>query len=816
MPDTLIICEKPSQAKALKAALGTRYGDILAARGHILTLVEPQDVKPEWGQTWTTEILWPGKFYPKKPVAATMRDFLNPIKAAAKSAKTIIIATDCDREGMLIGGEIVDHIGFKGKVLRAIFNAEDKKSLQDAFAALRPASDFDGLYAAGQAREQADQISNLSLTRAATVALKKPGTKGAIGIGRVKSPVLGIVCKRELEILDFKPSDMFEIDATTKVASGTLVLTCARLPKSLIKEQAEAEGLSDDNEEEDLTGDAEALADKESMVGRILRKDIAEKLAATVKGHEGPITSQAAKRSMSPPKLYDLTALQSAASAKFNWTGSKTLEIAQKLYSDRTMITYPRGEARYVPENNIGDVPRIVDALLNVKKYEKHSDLLQSPKPRRGKSGHFCDAALEGMSHYAIIPNINTANQFAALVPNLSEDEAKLFDLIAKQYMAAMAPDHEYKQTTINMTVKLGVHDWDFKTSGRVPLVAGWKEILGGSGSDLSKDGPELPAVKNGETATMIDAKLRTVTTRPPARYTEGSLITVMQQAWRLVDDPVMRERLKEAKGIGTPATRDSVVTSLMDQQQLITKGKQIQPTEGGMALYKTLLAVCPNVVDPVRTAQWETMFDMVEKGKMSAQDAVLRIVKETTNEIARIESRSGEVSISVGKTSKPTDNMIKAAKMIAERKDIKLPKGLLGDSSVCSAFLKEHMGERKPGEGGGSFAPSEKQMAFAERIAEGTGKKIPDEARASSKDLSTWIDKNQKAMPARPPSEKQIAFAKKLAGERDIDLPDDVETDGKACSAFIDAQMNGKPAGSAGKKSGASYRKASSPSPHP
>ncbi|MEP1880607.1 MAG: toprim domain-containing protein, partial [Roseibium sp.] len=315
MSDTVIICEKPSQARSLQKALGSRYGKILPARGHILTLKEPDDVREDWKE-WSSELLWPGKFYEKKPVADT-RSMLNAIKTAAQSAKRIIIATDCDREGMLIGGEIVDHINFRGEVLRAIFNAEDPKSLQDAFKKLEPAENHHGLYMSGQAREQADQISNLSLTRTATVSLKAPGTKGAIGIGRVKTPVLGIICARELEIKNFVPQDMFEIDALTKVSAGELTLSCSRLPKSLIKEQ-EAEAEADEDEEE-LTGDdAAALADADSMVGRILRKDIAEKLKSAVVGFKGPLRSKAERKKQGPPKLFDLTAMQSACSSKFS------------------------------------------------------------------------------------------------------------------------------------------------------------------------------------------------------------------------------------------------------------------------------------------------------------------------------------------------------------------------------------------------------------------------------------------------------------------------------------------------------------------
>lgn len=812
MSGSIVICEKPSQAKALRAALGSRFGDVFPAVGHILTLKEPDEVRQEWADGWSAGLLWPGKFYEKKAVADT-RKYLTAIQQAAKGASQIIIATDCDREGQLIGDEIVEFIGFRGKVLRAIFNAEDPKSLQDSFAKLKPNSEFRGLYMSGQAREQADQTSNLSLTRTATVTLKEPGSKGAIGIGRVKTPVLGIVCKRELEIQNFTPQDMFEVDAETKVAAGTLTLTCNKLPNSLVKEQEKAAG-DEVEDEEELNSDEAALAEQESTRGKIMDRRVADALIQAATGYSGPIKSKAERKKQAPPKLFDLTALQSTCSSRFGWSGEKTLNVAQSLYSERTMITYPRGEAKHLPENNIADVPKIVDALMQIGKYERYSTLIAKPEIRRGKSGHFSDKALEGLSHYAIIPNVNTAHQFASLVPRLTEDEAKMWDVVVRQYLAAIAPDYEYRQTTVWMDVPFKGHNFDFRATGRVPLVPGWKAILGGAGSSVkeSDEDKEMVDVKNGETANILSCVIRTVTTRPPARYTEGALIKVMQEAWRLVEEPQMRARLKEAKGIGTPATRGDVVTGLIKQGQIVMKGKALQPSEGGMQLYQTLMQVCPNVVDPARTALWETIFDSVEKGKMTAEDAVKKILIETQREIDNIVSKGGAVRIAIGGKSKPTPKMVDLAKKVAERKGITLPRGVSTDSIACRKFLEEHLPPRDPNAPQGEYPPSEKQLAFAKRIAEETKSEIPADGLKSAKVLSTWIDSMTSKMPARGPSEKQLAFAKKLAEEKGVDLPTDVSTDGKACSAFIDMMMNAaggggsKTASKSGGKSGGSY----------
>jgi DNA topoisomerase-3 len=789
LASSVVICEKPSQAKAIKAAVGSQYGVVLPARGHILTLKEPNEIREDWAGDWAAELLWPGKFYPKTPVKDTIQ-LLNAIRQAAADANQIIIATDCDREGQLIGDEIVEYLGFTGTVKRAMFNAEDKKSLQEAFANLKPNSDYHGLFMAGQAREQADQSANLSLTRTATVMLKKPGAKGAIGIGRVKTPVLGIICKRELEIKNFKPQNYFEIDAQVGVAAGQLKLTCAKLPASLLKEQDANEGVE---EEDDLADDEEALAAADPLRGKIMKKEIADALVAAAKTHSGPIKAKFEKKRQSPPKLMDLTAMQSACSTRFGWTGEKTLSVAQSLYATHTIITYPRGEAQYLPENNIGDVPTLVGTLTRMDAYAQHSHLLASPKVRKGKSGHFSDKALEGMSHYAIIPNANTADSFAHVYGNLSAEERNLFDLIVKQYLAALAPDFEYRQTTVNMDVPFKGHNWDFRNSGRVPLVPGWKEILGGAGK---KDGDDFPALENGETANVLDAVLRTVTTKPPARYTEGALIKVMKEAWRLIDEPDKRARLKEAKGIGTPATRGDVVKSLFKQGQLVNKGKQIHPTPGGLALYQTLMKVCPNVVDPGRTAIWEMLFDFVEKGQMTADAAIQKILDETQKEIDLIKT-GGHEKIEIGGKSRPTPKMVKAAESIATRKKINLPAGVKTDSSKCRAFLEEHMGQRPKNPNGSDapFPPSEKQLAFGRRIAQAIGEEIPEEAMKSSKEFSAWIDSVKSRAPAPPPSEKQLEFARKIAGESGMDIPPAALKDAKQLSSFIDEAKKKQPA---------------------
>ena len=301
---------------------------------------------------------------------------------------------------------------------RALFTAQDPKSLRQAFDKLRPNREFRHLYEAAVARQQADQIFNLSLTRTATRTLLPAGVKGVIGIGRVKTPTLAIVCLREIEIRDFRPEDYFEIVATAKVAAGTFTLATRRRQGPRIRDRARAEAI-----------------------------------ASRRRGLRGPLAVDVEHRRQAPPRLFDLPSLQKTCGQRWGWTADKTLAIAQELYDGegKKLITYPRAEARHLAENQIADVPAIVAAMIRLRGFAH----LQIDRPviRRGKSGHFCDKALEGVSHHAIVPNVNVMDDLEARIARLSDDEKRLFALICRSYLAAVMPDFEYRQTVVRVPV---------------------------------------------------------------------------------------------------------------------------------------------------------------------------------------------------------------------------------------------------------------------------------------------------------------------------------------------------------------------------
>jgi DNA topoisomerase-3 len=226
--------------------------------------------------------------------------------------------------------------------------------------------------------------------------------------------------------------------------------------------------------------------------------------------------------------------------------------VAQELYDGdgKKLITYPRAEARYLSENQIGDVPAIVAALTRLRGFAQLE--IASPVIRRGKSGHFCDRALEGVSHHAVVPNVNVLDDLETRLARLSEDEKRLFALVCRSYLAAVMPDFEYRQTVVTMSAVA-----EFRAVGRIPLRLGWKAVYRAVDPDVEAETEQpLPSLSDGENAILSDPRVEAKRTQPPPRYNEGTLVDAMQNAWRFVDDPALRERLKEAKGIGTPATR--------------------------------------------------------------------------------------------------------------------------------------------------------------------------------------------------------------------------------------------------------------------
>jgi len=687
MVDQIVITEKTSQARDIRDAVGSRYGAILPAEGHLFDLVEPEDVEPSW-KRWSAILLRPDGLYATKPAAGGNKaSKLQAIREALHTAKRVWLATDCDREGQLIGQEILEYYGYAGEVRRVMFTAQDPQTIREAFAQARPNSDHLALYQAAVARRQADQIYNLSLTRTATVTLAQ-GARMVIGVGRVKTPTMAIVCRRELEIRDFVVQSYFEVVATATVAAGQFRMRFA--PKE-----------------------------------RIAYRAAAEAVAALAEGATGPLSVKVEEKRQAPPRLHDLPSLQKLCASRFGWSAAHTLDVAQALYDGqgKKIITYPRAETRYLPESLIPQVPQIV-AGLQVGQSFAAIPVPDPPLVRRGMSGTFSDRGLAGASHHAVIPNHNTIGTLKEVWPRLSPDERRLFDVIARAYLAAMMPDFRYRQTT----ALLDVQGHAFRAVGRQPIELGWRAAFP-EWQPAEEKGDEaqlLPVLRDGEGTVLSDPVVEDKETRPPPRYNEGTLIDAMQNAWRFVTDETLRERLKDAKGIGTPATRAEIIRGLKAQEFLVAEGKTIVPTERGLALFDVLQKADPALVDPGVTAQLERLLDEVLVGEthmMGAIDAVcaqaLRIIGRLT---AHAASGAAPLVAStalgpVGADRPPTPAMKAYVISLAKGRGLKPPRGYAGSGAICRTFLDKHAG-RKGATGDEPVAPPTTRATSAKRQA--------------------------------------------------------------------------------------------------
>jgi len=743
----VVICEKPKQAQAVRAAIGAKYGKVMTARGHILRLEEPHEINPAW-KSWGYDLLEPqngATFFNVVPSESTKAMF-DDLRAAIEGASNVVIATDCDREGEMIGREIVDAVpGFSGTIQRAIYTAVDPKSIQTAFENLRPASDFDRLYDAARARATLDQMQNLSLTRAVTVGYSPPGWKGALGIGRVKTPLMGLICRREDEITNFKERAFYDIRLDASLRDGAAAV---------------------------------ALWWRASGEDRLWDKARADAIASAAGNWSGTLKVTKDRKKQGPPRLPHLTELQKRA-GKWGWSPDKTLEIAQALYDDHKLTTYPRSECRYLPETQIENAPKMLAALASIEGFAK-----VAPKEatiRKGKSGHYSTAEVEKLSHDAIVPNANMASEFATLYPKLSPDEKNLFDLIARLWMAAVSPDAQFDETVIVTAepVTSQGQEYSFRAKGKVEVDSGWRVVFSDKDEDDEDEASDegLPEVADGESAKASGCEPVERKTQVPKRFSLAELPEVMENVWKFVEDAALRERLKETKGIGTSATRGSIITGLIEQGLIIETKKKVHPTEMGMEMYRLVVKIAPSLVDPGETGKMEAALNAILDKKVEASAVIGAGRKRTAALIAALKAGAGTHALKVRRA--PTPKMVTAVRMIAKANGMKVPPEAVKDFDACAAFLKEH------GRGSG---PTEPMKLAAQKIAETKKIELPEDALTDFAACKAFLDAHP--MEKKPPSEAQLGFAAKLAEEGKVKIPDDAKEDSRAMSKWIDARV--------------------------
>jgi len=621
---SLIIAEKPSVATDLARALGKvpKKGEvyendeyvIASAVGHVVELEMPEDIDKKKYGFWRLETLpiIPAKFGLKPIPASKDRFALLKKLLGRKDFDQVINACDAGREGELIFTYLYQLAKAKLPVKRAWMQTMTTEGIREAFRNLRDGDRMVGLADAARCRSEADWLIGINGTRALTKRMFGSRAGNVASVGRVQTPTLAILFQRELEIRQFKPRDYWRVTATFQVAAG------------------DYEGVYQRPRFKKAEGDDQDRAD------RVWEKAVAEAVHAACQGQPPAAVSEEKKASNQiAPRLYDLTTLQREANTRYGLSARRTLQIAQALYERHKMITYPRTDSRALPEDYLPTCKETLQKLGgDLAGHAAH--LLQQGWLRPNKR-IFNNAQIS--DHFAIIPT--------TLEPKKLDDmEAKVYDMIARRFVAAFYPMAEFDVTT-RLSVVAGEHT--FKTEGKVLREAGWLAVYGrdaattpagaesthGKGAGKDKTLPALAAADHGQALTTA-ATLHPETTKPPPRYTEATLLSAMEGAGKLVDDEDLAGAMKE-RGLGTPATRADTIDGLINQKYVERQQRELVPTAKAEGLLEFLSAVkAEALTQPRMTGEWEYKLRQMEHNHFPREQFMAEIVEVTKGIIER------------------------------------------------------------------------------------------------------------------------------------------------------------------------------------
>ena len=611
MAKTLIIAEKPSVATDLSRVLGklpeigkfakkgkdrnTYFENdthiITSAVGHLVQLKMPTGPNGK-NLPWKFDVL-PAvpKTFELEPIEKTETRLKQVLRLCrSKDVDTIVNACDAGREGELIFKYIIEIGNITKPVKRLWMQSMTDGSIKQAWEKLRDDSAMENLTAAAKCRSESDWLVGLNSTRALTCFRSRHGGFNITAAGRVQTPTLAILAKREAEIRAFKSEPYFEVHGTFGVSAGQYE---GRWIDTAFKK-------SDDQ--------------PHGREHRVWKKEDAEAIIARCEGKEGTVTEETKPSKQAPPQLYDLTTLQREAP----FSAKQTLSIAQALYERHKMLTYPRTDSRYLPEDYVGNLRGAL------------SDIKKDGGPLSGYAAHILDNDkliptkrifnnAKVSDHHAIIPT--------GRIVKLSDAEQKVYDMVVKRTIAIFYPHAEFAVT--KRLTQIG--EDTFRTDGRVLVNPGWLEVYGRRpGVAAGKD--DLVGITNGETATADEIRLHEDETRPPARYSESTLLSAMEGAGKLVDDEELREAMAE-RGLGTPATRAATIEGLISQKYLAREGRELFVTGKGMRLIELVKEIgADQLASPSMTGDWEAKLRQMEQGKLKRPEFMDGIIKFTAD----------------------------------------------------------------------------------------------------------------------------------------------------------------------------------------
>ena len=618
MSKQLIIAEKPSVAQDIARALGgfTKEGDyfeseqfvLSSAIGHLLELTVPAEYEVKRGK-------WSFAHLPVIPPQFT----LNPIDKTAdrlkllsrlikrKDVTGLINACDAGREGELIFRYVAQHVKTDKPVRRLWLQSMTQNAIREGFARLRTDEEMQPLADAARCRSEADWLIGINGTRAMTAFNSKEGGFHKTPVGRVQTPTLAILVEREEKIRSFQPRDYWEIEAEFSAVAGTYRGRWfdENFRKNEDDEHARAERIWD-------VSRAQALRDK-------------------CQGKPGTVEEESKPSTQLSPQLFDLTSLQREANGRFGFSAKATLGLAQALYEKHKVLTYPRTDSRYLPEDYLANVKETLEVFAGTAYAPFAGEVLKNgwvhPNKRIFNNAKISD-------HFAIVPTAQAPR-------NLSEPEQKLYDLVVKRFLAIFYPAAEYHVTTRITRVE----NEPFKTEGKVLVKPGWLAVYGKEAQNETtgdEERPQLIPIQSGERVWANDVVAKALATRPPPRFSEATLLSAMEGAGKRVDDEELREALS-ARGLGTPATRAATIEGLIQEEYIHRNGRELQPTAKAFSLLFALSRLGVNELrSPELTGHWEHKLKLMESGGLAREEFMGHIVAQTEEMVERI--KHGEI----------------------------------------------------------------------------------------------------------------------------------------------------------------------------
>src|SRR3954447_10829223 len=601
MSKTLVIAEKPSVGRDLAAALPGSYkqskdkthleGDdyvITWAVGHLVGLAPPDDYDPKLKKWRFADLPIIPEHFKLVPNDEKSRKQLQAVHRQMRRDDVDLIVNACDagREGELIFAYIYETAGSPKPVKRLWLSSMTRRAIEDALKRLREGEEMQSLEAAARSRSEADWVVGMNATRAASIRLRS-AFDGAVSLGRVQTPTLALVARREEEIRAFKPEPYWLVEAAFEATGDRAYRGRYQGGKRIAEDEAQRI--------------VEAVTGRRGEIAKVDKKDERERV----------------------PLLYDLTSLQRHANTLYGFSARRTLSAAQRLYEEYKAITYPRTNSRFLPSDQIPEIKPTAELVGHNSEYTSAARYVTSlDKLPLGRVVN--DERVE--DHHALIPTRSEHD-----LERMGSDEKRIYDLVAKRFLAIFHPEAVFERTRVETTVAEHV----FRTSGRRLLQAGWKSVYGAEadapeGADDDTGGDQLlPRLEQGEQADVKDVESMRKETQPSRRFMVASLLGVVETAGKDIDDVEVREAMKDS-GIGTPATRAAIIERLIDVGYIEREGRALLATEKGVQVIRLL---GPHALTSAElTGDWERRLALIEQGEDS-RPAFMKDIAEFTTE---------------------------------------------------------------------------------------------------------------------------------------------------------------------------------------